>query len=336
MNLWNHSQHDNKAAYTPSNQIIIKMRSAIEYHPELSNIIFTYEILGIPQSLAVAYDKMYHGTKSDIKKRFVSQKEVSLIPTRSKSAIVIEMAPLIHSMSFIESSSFSDFALILYRQVIKLARGYQRIDIVFDQYFERSLKNSTRETRGVGSRYIFDDNTPIPNNMQSDFLKNNENKTDLNLYLARKLISFHSDEKLLIVPFNNTVIHSLDTDDDINDDCISMTNCQSEEADQRNVRHVLHCLRKGYKRVVVRTVDTDVLILLISYVSQYVDTLDEQNPEIYANMDSRNHSDIYNITEVTQTLGKYICMALPFFCAFTDCDTVSGFYGKGKCEAWDK
>ena len=41
MNLWNHSQHDNKAAYTPSNQVINNMRSAIEYRPELSCIIFT-------------------------------------------------------------------------------------------------------------------------------------------------------------------------------------------------------------------------------------------------------------------------------------------------------
>ena len=36
-----------------------------------------------------------------------------------------------------------------------------------------------------------------------------------------------------------------------------------------------------------------------------------------------------------QELGPDICPALPFFYAFTGCDTVSSFYGKGKCKAYD-
>ena len=50
---------------------------------------------------------------------------------------------------------------------------------------------------------------------------------------------------------------------------VSITNCQSEEADQRLIRHTLHCISDEYKNSVVRTVDTDVLILLISYVGQF-------------------------------------------------------------------
>ena len=51
---------------------------------------------------------------------------------------------------------------------------------------------------------------------------------------------------------------------------ISITNCQSEEADQRIIRHVLHIVDNydEFKWIVVDKIDTDVLILLISFVGQ--------------------------------------------------------------------
>ena len=34
-------------------------------------------------------------------------------------------------------------------------------------------------------------------------------------------------------------------------------------------------------------------------------------------------------------LGSDIFLALPIFYAFTECDTISIFFGKGKCKAYD-
>ena len=45
--------------------------------------------------------------------------------------------------------------------------------------------------------------------------------------------------------------------------CIN--DCDAEVADSRLVRHAINCVEKGYKKVAVRTVDTDVLVLLLSY-----------------------------------------------------------------------
>jgi len=42
-----------------------------------------------------------------------------------------------------------------------------------------------------------------------------------------------------------------------------MQSCDHEEADTRIVLHVQHALDKGCKQVFVRTVDTDVLVILI-------------------------------------------------------------------------
>ena len=40
-------------------------------------------------------------------------------------------------------------------------------------------------------------------------------------------------------------------------------------------------------------------------------------------------------SNIIRELGSDIFLALPFFQAFTGCDTVSSFYGKGKCKAYD-
>ena len=59
---------------------------------------------------------------------------------------------------------------------------FDRVDIVFDQYFDFSIKSITRGNRGAeqsGTRYCVLDNTPLPTNWD-DFLKNSENKKERN------------------------------------------------------------------------------------------------------------------------------------------------------------
>ena len=42
-----------------------------------------------------------------------------------------------------------------------------------------------------------------------------------------------------------------------------MSNCNDEEADTRIVVHVMHALMQGWKTVQVRTLDTDVIVVLV-------------------------------------------------------------------------
>ena len=66
---------------------------------------------------------------------------------------------------------------------MKHAANYQRIDLVFDRYLERSLKEGTRMGRGEGPGYLFKgDFTELPFKMADNFLSNNENKDKLNEY----------------------------------------------------------------------------------------------------------------------------------------------------------
>ena len=47
---------------------------------------------------------------------------------------------------------------------------------------------------------------------------------------------------------------------------------------------------------------------------------------------SINH---YNVSRIADELGEFVCKALPFFYAFTECDTVSRFYGFSKSKFWN-
>ena len=55
---------------------------------------------------------------------------------------------------------------------MKLASSYDRVDAVFDRYFDKNLKEGTRKG----------DDMPIPNNMAEGF---SENKKELKEYLGK-------------------------------------------------------------------------------------------------------------------------------------------------------
>ena len=72
------------------------------------------------------------------------------------------MSPTIRAKCFTcrDIVCFSDFAVLIYYEIIKLAGNHNRIDLVFDRYFENSLKEDTRKNRGsTGCTFPFDDDT---------------------------------------------------------------------------------------------------------------------------------------------------------------------------------
>ena len=165
-------------------------------------------------------------------------------------------------------------------KIMRLGFDHNRIDIVFDCYFD-SLKEGARKSQGTGTILMFDNDNDIPQAMIDNFLRNSQNKNNVNEFLSKKIIDLHKSTKYMVATYKDTVlcstsIETLDSHD------ISITQCQSKEADQRLIRHTLHCISAQYKKIVLRTVDTDVLILVMSYVSQFYDLCTDVN--IYPHM----------------------------------------------------
>ena len=184
-----------------------------------------------------------------------------------KSGIVVEMSPLIRAKAFATHAgsltNFGEFAVLIYYEVMRHASNYDRIDLVFNQYFEKNLKKGTRSGREEGSQYLFEgDSTEIPYKMAESFLKNNQNWKELNHYLSLKLLELHQGDQIMIATYRNTSPSSPSFCSEL-DTVVSVRSCEAEEADQRLVRHTLNLIDNGYKNILVRTIDTDVLVLLI-------------------------------------------------------------------------
>ena len=95
---------------------------------------------------------------------------------------------------------------------------------------------------------------------------------------------------------------------------------------------MVHCVRNGVTTIVVRTADSDVIVLLVAF-RHFAGNF---NSKVFSYFGSGNKACFYNINEICLSLGEDVCHSLPFFFAFSGCDTVSSFFNQGKCKMWDR
>ncbi|XP_078351843.1 uncharacterized protein LOC144636497 [Oculina patagonica] len=112
-----------------------------------------------------------------------------------------------------------------------------------------------------------------------------------------------------------------------------MQSCNHEEADTRILVHVKDALAKGGRSVLVRTVDTDVVVILIAQFHMLSSTWPGSTFWVAFGMGKT--FQLLSVNSICDYLGEEKCRALPFFHAFTGCETTSAFLGKGKKSAWE-
>ena len=111
-----------------------------------------------------------------------------------------------------------------------------------------------------------------------------------------------------------------------------MIESDHEEADTRMCLHVLDALKKGASKIMISTVDTDVVIILVGIFS-YLESL-HAGLDIWIEFGKGKHLRYYQVNSIFNALGSDLSRALPFFHALTGCDTTSHFAGKGKRSSW--
>ena len=165
-----------------------------ETQSELVETLLLPGIFEIPQSLSTNQYSLYHGTKMHVTSQFrtISKPSFHLM----KNRIVIELSLILRMKRVSWVKSFEDYARFLYHVVMKSAEPYSRFDILTDRHFSESLKEEVRDNRySNGLIFTFNDSTAFPTNIETDFLTNVTNKTNLNKYLAKKFIKLHDNEK---------------------------------------------------------------------------------------------------------------------------------------------
>ena len=93
--------------------------------------------------------------------------------------------------------------------------------------------------------------------------------------------------------------------------------------------HVSHAAQHGHQKVLIRTVDTDVVVLAVFAISQL-----PSRCELWLAFGTGKSFRYLAAHQMSKCLGPEMSRALPMFHALTGCDTVSSFAGHGKKTAW--
>uniref|UniRef100_UPI003590007E uncharacterized protein n=1 Tax=Myxine glutinosa TaxID=7769 RepID=UPI003590007E len=190
-------------------------------------------------------------------------------------------------------------------------------------YIQGSFKSTAREKRGKGIRRRVTAANTIPGNWQ-EFLRLDNNKTELFEFLAHQVVENLSTEKEVYTTCGENVLCTR-----VNQNVSAMAPCSHEEADTRMFVHAMDAANRGHRRIVLRTVDTDVLVLAVSNAARL------ENTEIWVAFGTGKHFRYIPAHEIATSLGHDKARALPMFHAFAGCDTVSSFAGRGKKTAFD-
>ena len=248
-----------------------------------------------------------------------------LDPPSTFDAKILDGAAVVHFLPTAGISTFEDYANDVFLPYIRHQMGSaNRVDVVWDTYLSSSIKESAREKRGKGIRRKVAGPNMIPRKWQ-EFLKDPENKKELFAFLSEKVANaqFPIGKIVVITSGKNVITKGIDR---------SMQDNDHEEADTKILLHLQHALQNGSRSCLIRTVDTDVLVIITGKFHKLLSMCPDA--DIWIAFSTGKHFTYFHINTIATALGKEKCVALPTFHSFTGCDTVSAFFGKGKLSAW--
>ena len=299
---------------------VIQLLLAANSGREINKDVFSHESSPNPPALS-RKGQMFHGTKADILPLLEAEAPHGPSTCPPVDAAVLDGPAIVQlikpgSSVTLRLHSFSRISLFL------VMAG--KTNIIWDIYKQDSLKLGTREHRGTGIHRRVTLQTKIPSNF-TGFLRVNANKTEL-----FRLIS-HEIEKMQLPP-GKQLISTKDTtavSTPPTDNLASISPCSHEEADTRIFVHVADQTTKGYKRVVIRTTDSDVVVIGVSVMQHLAELC-----ELWIAFGCGKNFRYIPVHTIANLLGNARSSALPVFHSLTGCDTVSSLYGKGKKTAW--
>ena len=100
--------------------------------------------------------------------------------------------------------------------------------------------------------------------------------------------------------------------------------CNHDEADTRMIVHLADSLRDGFHKIMLRSSDTDVVVLAVAAVARM------NVQKLWIAFETGKNFRYIPIHEIVASIGPNKFEALPMFHAYTGCDTVSRLPLKGR------
>ena len=280
---------------------------------------FSHEIQAVPPAISCG-GKQRIGAKADLLHCFESCVASKSLSTSEVDAIILDGVVVVHMLHPGTAKTFQEYAGFVFGPYISSQIDKtSRVDVVWDVYLLESLKRTTRQKRGKGVRRRVSPSTTIPKSWK-DFLRVDDNKTEQFKFLAQHVTCLTVDEgEVLYATSAQNVLSST-----CQEELSNLTPCSQEEADTRLILHAADAVVQGKRRVTDRTVDTNVVVLAATFFSQM------KPDEMWIAFSTGKNFRFIPIHEIVSSLTPKICSSLLAFHAFTGCDTVSSFGGRGK------
>ena len=285
--------------------------------------VMCYPLSPIPWSLATPDGMPAKTDKSKLLHLLEKEQELQDLD-HSKCTSIVDGMVLLQSLTALPST-FAELA----DKVLRCLPASTRVDFVTDTYRSDSIKMMERIRRGQSETFLLSGpNTKVPRDWKK-FLSNGENKNQLIEFLLSEWMKDCYAEKLLnkqLYVTSGTKCFRLTSTDGKSTQADPVPELEStqEEAD---TRIILHCFHQdssaGPERIIIRSIDTDVFILLLHFSS-------EVNKKVYFDTGTGNHRRLICMSDLAASYGKDYCEALLGIHAFSGCDSTSSFVTKGK------
>ena len=164
----------------------------------------------------------------------------------------------------------------------------------------------------------------MPRNWRN-FLRHSTNKSELFNFLADKVVEHNFDNRVIITKGPDAKSNHIDVN------LSNISPCNHEEADTRIFLHAKDAVESGFKTIMINANDTDVLVLAVALFS----SLKEVGlQELWLAFGQGRFLKWIPVHQLATSLSPEKSQGILFFHAFTGCDIVSAFRGKGKRSAW--
>ena len=270
---------------------------------------------------------MFAKSRSFLVQCILKKKETLPDSGITTDVVIMDGSALVNILVPRTSKTFAEYAEKEFLPKIKAStEKYLRCNVVLDTYPASSLKAETRSRRGEGSRRRVSETEKLPRNWRN-FLRHSENKTELFQYLADKVIESCFQNWVVVTkgPHADAFSNRIDID------LAEISPCNHKEADTRMFLHFADAVNSGFTTAMVKANDTDILVI---GVAMFLRLREAGLHDLWITNGQGCHLKWIPIHELTTALSPEKFHGLFFFHAFTGCDTVSVFRGKGKKSAW--
>lgn len=299
---------------------------AVSQDIDLSSML-SYPLTPVPFSLCHITGEMNKTSKSVLMGKLEEFTTNNDLPQRT-DVYIIDAMFFLRTLNL--PATFGGIAMTVLKQACCNAKV---IHIVCDSYPDGpSIKDSERELRGI---------TQVPYKITGPSQKR---PTDLGSAMQssafkRELLRFLKEEwssqayastldghDLYFASEQDCILYTV-VDGRLTTEKIHELECEHEEADTRMIFHANYCANVSQEApvVVVRTIDTDVFVLLLYHARQINAIL-----WMDAGINSKNTRRMINMTSLALVLTSSVCDALPSFHALTGCDYTASFIRKAK------